>query len=62
MHMRPSGTVTFLFTGIEDSTKLWEQNPDAMRPALARHDQLLQGAIMQNKGFVFKHALEGETQ
>ena len=37
----PSGTVTFLFTDIEGSTRLWEEHPDAMRDALARHDELL---------------------
>ena len=31
----PSGTVTFLFTDIEGSTRLWEQYPDALRSALA---------------------------
>ncbi len=34
----PSGTVTFLFTDVEGSTRLWEQEPDAMRSALALHD------------------------
>jgi hypothetical protein len=32
----PSGTVSFLFTDIEGSTKLWEKYPDTMRLALAR--------------------------
>ncbi len=50
----PTGTVTFLFTDIQGSTKLWEQNPDAMRPALARHDQLLHQSIEDNGGYVFK--------
>ena len=36
----PSGTVTFLFTDIEDSTRLWEVHPEAMRLALARHDAM----------------------
>ena len=54
MHTRPTGTVTFLFTDIQGSTQLWEQNPDAMRPALARHDQLLRSAIVENGGHVFK--------
>src|SRR5437762_95411 len=36
----PSGTVTFLFTDIEGSTKLWEQYPRAMQAAVARHDIL----------------------
>ena len=50
----PSGTVTFLFTDIEGSTRLWEQYPEAMRVALARHDALLREAIESNDGVVFK--------
>jgi predicted ATPase/class 3 adenylate cyclase/tetratricopeptide (TPR) repeat protein len=50
----PSGTVTFLFTDIEGSTKLWEQHPEAMRLALAQHDILLRQAIEDNNGAVFK--------
>jgi class 3 adenylate cyclase len=41
----PSGTVTFLFTDLEGSTRLWEEHPDAMQGALARHDDLVCGAI-----------------
>ena len=54
MQARPTGTVTFLFTDIEGSTKLWKQNADAMRPALARHDILLRDAIETVGGYVFK--------
>src|SRR5215210_2738178 len=50
----PSGTVTFLFTDIEGSTKLWEQYPTAMRAALERHDTLLREAIEAHGGYVFK--------
>ncbi len=50
----PSGTLTFLFTDIEGSTRLWEQFPDAMRPALERHDTLLRQAIEAEGGYVFK--------
>jgi predicted ATPase/class 3 adenylate cyclase/Tfp pilus assembly protein PilF len=50
----PSGTVTFLFTDIEGSTKRWEQHPSAMRAALARHDALLREAIEAHGGYVFK--------
>ena len=51
---QPTGTVTFLFTDIEGSTKLWEQHPDAMRQALARHDAVLRTAIEDTGGYVFK--------
>jgi len=37
----PSGTVTFLFTDIEGSTRRWDAQPDAMQRALARHDAIL---------------------
>jgi class 3 adenylate cyclase len=50
----PTGTVTFLFTDIEGSTRLWSERPDAMRLALARHDALVRAAIETNRGFVFK--------
>ena len=54
MSQPPTGTVTFLFTDIEGSTRLWEQHPDAMRTALARHDVLLRQSIESSGGFVFK--------
>jgi predicted ATPase/class 3 adenylate cyclase len=50
----PSGTVTFLFTDIEGSTRLWDEHLGAMRLALARHDALLRAAIETNNGHVFK--------
>jgi predicted ATPase/class 3 adenylate cyclase len=50
----PTGTVTFLFTDIEGSTRLWEQDSSAMQVALARHDELLRSAIESNGGHVFK--------
>ncbi len=50
----PSGTVTFLFTDIEGSTRLWEEHPDAMRRALVQHDDLLRACIESHGGQVFK--------
>jgi class 3 adenylate cyclase len=38
MAARPTGTVTFLFTDIEGSTQLRENDRAAMQDALARHD------------------------
>lgn len=50
----PTGTVTFLFTDIEGSTKLWERYPNDMKNTLPRHDELLRNAIEANEGYVFK--------
>ena len=52
----PIKTLTFLFTDIQGSTRLWEQHPDAMRHALARHDALLRACIEDHGGHVFKTA------
>ncbi|NOH01888.1 MAG: tetratricopeptide repeat protein [Chloroflexi bacterium] len=52
--MFPTGTVTFLFTDIEGSTKLWENHPEAMKTAHARHNQILQAAVEENRGYVFQ--------
>ncbi len=50
----PLGVVTFLFSDIESSTKLWERAPDAMREALAAHDALLRRIVEAHRGIVFK--------
>jgi len=55
----PSGTVTFLFTDLEGSTRLWEDDADAMRAAVARHDVLLEEAITRQGGMVFSRMGDG---
>jgi class 3 adenylate cyclase len=57
----PTGTVTFLFTDIEGSTRLWEQAPEAMRHALIRHNALLAGQIEQHEVVVVKSRGEGDS-
>ena len=52
----PSGTVTFLFTDVVGSTRLWEHHPDLMRGALAHHDRILRDAIGSHSGHVFSTA------
>jgi len=52
----PTGTVTFLFTDIEGSTRLLEARPEAYRAALARHDAILTRAIEAHGGLVFERA------
>ena len=54
MHEAPTGTVTFLFTDIEGSTKMWERHPEAMQFALSRHDDILREAIEGRGRYVFK--------
>ena len=53
---RPSGTVTFLFTDVEGSTKLWAADKDAMSASLLVHDAILRGAIESHGGYVFTTA------
>lgn len=55
----PTGTVTFLFTDIEGSTRLWEDRPDEMRAALARHDEIVRASIEGHGGHVFATGGDG---
>jgi predicted ATPase/class 3 adenylate cyclase len=54
-----NGTVTFLFTDIEGSSRLWEQEPERMKPALAAHDALARKAIEGHHGTVVKMTGDG---
>jgi class 3 adenylate cyclase len=51
----PSGVVTFLFTDVEGSTRRWEKDTDAMRAAMAAHDDVLRQVIEAHGGCLFKH-------
>jgi class 3 adenylate cyclase len=55
----PTGTVTFLFTDVENSTALWDEHPSEMRQALERHDRILQDVMAAHGGFVFSHGGDG---
>ena len=55
----PRGTVTFLFTDIENSTRLWEDSPSDMADAVREHDAIVRGAIEGNGGYVF--GTDGDT-
>jgi len=50
----PTGTITFLFSDIEGSTRLWERHPEAMRVALRRHDEILRTTMEAHHGHIFK--------
>lgn len=49
-------TLTFFYTDIEGSTRLWEQEPEAMRTAIEQHNTVLQTAIDVQGGRVFRTA------
>ncbi len=59
MEPRPSGTVTFLFTDIEGSTRRWEAEPSVMETELAGHDELLGSVVAAHGGWLFKHTGDG---
>ena len=50
---------TFLFTDIEGSTRLWEEQPERMQPALAKHDSLARTAVERHHGTLVKTTGDG---
>jgi len=54
-----SAVTTFLFTDIEGSTRLWQEEPERMRPALARHDTIARAAVEAHHGLVVKMTGDG---
>ena len=58
----PTGTLTFLFTDVEGSTRLWELYPEQMRAAMARHDELIETIVAQSEGVVVRPRGEGDSR
>lgn len=58
-HSLPTGTVTFLFTDLENSTSLWEKYPEVMKFVLAKHDLILREAVESNHGQIVKTTGDG---
>jgi len=58
----PTGTLTFLLTDIEGSTALWERDPETMRSALARHDEIIEGTVEDHHGLVVRPRGEGDSR
>jgi class 3 adenylate cyclase len=52
----PTGTVTFLFTDVEASTRRWEDHPSEMKGAMASHDDIVRSSIEDNAGHIFTTA------
>jgi predicted ATPase/class 3 adenylate cyclase/Tfp pilus assembly protein PilF len=58
----PIGTLTFLFTDIENSTLLWEQDPDLMQIAMVRHDELVEACVAEYRGILVRPRGEGDSR
>src|SRR6187399_775679 len=50
----PPEPLTFFFSDLESSTRLWERFPDAMKGAMERHDEILRAAVDGAGGRVVK--------
>ncbi|MGH2791336.1 MAG: NB-ARC domain-containing protein, partial [Actinomycetota bacterium] len=57
----PTGTVTFLLTDIEGSTKLWTERPRAMFQAVSRHHAIIGNAIARRDGQIPRDQGEGDS-
>ena len=55
----PALAVVFLFTDIEGSTRLWEQQPALMRRALAAHDAIARQVLARHRGTLVKATGDG---
>lgn len=62
MQELPFGVVTFLFTDVEGSTRLWEEAPEAMGSALRIHDAVITEAVEAFGGVAVKPRGEGDSQ
>jgi predicted ATPase/class 3 adenylate cyclase len=58
----PEGVVTFLFTDVEGSTRMFEQAPDAMLEALRQHDEAIEGAVAAHGGIPVRPRGEGDSR
>jgi predicted ATPase/class 3 adenylate cyclase len=58
----PTGILTFLFTDVESSTRMWELYPEQMREDMARHDELIEGCVRQHGGVIVRPRGEGDSR
>jgi class 3 adenylate cyclase len=57
----PSGVVTFLFTDVEGSTRLWQDAADVMAQALHLHDAVIENAAISHNGVHIGARGEGDS-
>lgn len=56
-----TGTITFLLTDVQGSTRLWETEPDEMAVALPRHDAIFDEVVGRHGGWIVKSKGEGDS-
>src|SRR5437667_12560799 len=61
MQHRPVGTVTFLFTDVEGSSRAWESYPSETRAALQRHDEIIAREVGGHNGSIIVERGEGDS-
>ncbi len=59
MNDYPTGTVTFVFTDVVASSRLWEEHPEAMHEAIATHDAIVRDSTATNSGVLVKQTGDG---
>jgi predicted ATPase/class 3 adenylate cyclase len=58
----PDGVVTFVFTDVEGSTRLWEESPALMMRALEQHDEVIDAVVDDHGGVSVKPRGEGDSR
>jgi predicted ATPase/class 3 adenylate cyclase len=58
----PGGVVTFVFTDVQGSTRMWEESPDLMMRALDQHDEVIDEAVDAHHGVSVKPRGEGDSR
>jgi predicted ATPase/class 3 adenylate cyclase len=58
----PDGVVTFVFTDVQGSTRMWEESPEAMAQALGLHDEIIDEAVEAHRGVSVKPRGEGDSR
>src|SRR5215471_19642509 len=58
----PTGTITFLLTDIQDSTRLWDTFPREMRSTTARHDRMIESIVERHAGVLVRPRGEGDSR
>ena len=62
METLPDGVVTFVFTDVEGSTRLWEEAPDSMMEAIRQHDRAIEEAVEAHNGIPVRPRGEGDSR